>query len=182
MMDKVKIIILGLVAVVLVAGVLRFIDNLFRDEIDPSGRKSKVVSDAVSGNVETEVEVNRDGVVKVRTNEVELTAKRDIKQGERFKVDLGVHTVSAPVQYSDVTTWFGASTNGLGFGLSLNNPLAFGSTFGLFLGVNGIRSGYDYSPLIMGVNLGYYWDINKHGFIGYDFIGNAGVLGIGVRW
>lgn len=182
MMDKVKIIIWGLITVVLVAGALRFIDNLFRDEIDPSGRKSKVVSDAVSGNVETEVEVNRDGVVKVRTNEVELTAKRDIKQGERFKVDLGVHTVSSPVQYSDTTTWFGVNSNGLGAGFSLNNPLAFGITSGLFTGINFNSNSNSNFPFIIGLNVGYYWDINKHGFIGYDFISESAIIGLGVRW
>lgn len=180
--EIIKIALKGIAATIVVTFLLRGCDRLPTPKIGPSGKTSQVVSEAVSGNVKTNVEVSRDGAVTVCTDKVELTAKRDIKQGEKFEVDLGVYTVSRPVQYSDVTSWVGASPNGLGFGLSLNNPQAFGITFGLFLGFNGVRSSGDYSPLLIGVNLGYYWDINKHSFIGYDFIGNAAVLGIGVRW
>jgi len=147
-----------------------------------STKISTVISDAVSGNVTTEVEVNKDGIVKVYTNEVELTAKRDIRQGEKFKVDLGVHTISTPVQFSNTTAWIGATTNGLAVGLALNERLVGGITYGLFTGLGNIYSRRDGPPLIVGLNLGYYWAINKQCFIGYDFISGSTVLGIGVRW
>lgn len=182
-MDKeiIKILIKGAILVVVVSFAIRYVDKLFNPDIPPT-TTSEVVSEYVSGVVTTKAEVKNDGTVEVRSNEVELTALQDIRKGDKFTVDLGIHTVSRAVEYSPVTAWFGATSHGLAAGLSLNEKFFGKVTYGMFLGLMYASHDDSIAPFCLGLNLGYYWDINKHTFIGYDIVNKSGSIGVGVRW
>lgn len=144
---------------------------------------SKIISDAVGGNVTTEVEVKKDGSVKISSNKTKLVAKRAIRRGEVFEVDLGIRSITNPIQFSDICSYFGISNVGLGVGLSINKAILGNFTVGAFGGLYGGRLGSNQGiNMGIGLSIGYYWDLNKHVFAGYDLINSGISLGVGVRW
>jgi len=143
---------------------------------------STVKSEAVSGDIKTKVEANKNGTVTLYTDNVMFEARRDIRKGEEFEVDLGIHSVTTPVQFTDTTIYANLSGNGLGLGLSINKSLLGTITYGIFGGVSLPMAGNRPTIASVGLNLGYYWEINKHMYIGYDFLNSKIALGVGLRW
>lgn len=174
---------LAVVAVFAIAAVITLNTYLkpSQQDLDINQSSSVVSSDYVSANIKIKQRVGAvHGEVTTETEKVIFTARKDIKQGESFEVDLGIHTSTRPVQYSNFAILANAGSNGLGIALACIHPIIGTWTGDVFMSATGV--GEFVPELGIGFGIGKIIDINKHVLLGYDIISGRMTFGVGLRW